>query len=61
MTDNSKQDAQQDVPLPESSTDEDVIKIRDELESEEQADQAALDAYWAGRNSAMRRSARVAA
>ncbi len=61
MTNSSKQDARQDVPLPESSTQEDVIRIQGELEGEEQADQAALDAYWAGRNSAMRRSARVAA
>ncbi len=66
MSDNSKQDARQDLPLSqssteESSTEEAVIKLRDELESEDQADQAALENYWAGRNSAMRRSARVAA
>ncbi len=61
MSDNNKQDARQDVPVPQSSTEEEVIKLRTELESKDQADQAALEDYWAGRNSAMRRSARVAA
>ncbi len=61
MSDNTKQDARQNVSLPESSSEVDVIKLRGELDSEDQADQTALENYWAGRNSAMRRSARVAA